>query len=123
MIFWPQQLAVTWDQRADRRTRRALLHLQYSYAAPFGPALLVTPGPKRTGIASSMLPRRSIDYAPAARFDQSDRPCWGDCRIRMVGALKRTAQVVERLLVLLRLAHRWAPSAGLLTAPMEPSLR
>ena len=25
--FWPQQLAVAWDRRPDRRTRRALLHL------------------------------------------------------------------------------------------------
>src|SRR5215510_4363499 len=40
--FWPQQLAVVWNQRPDRRIRRVLLHLQYSYAAPFGPALLVT---------------------------------------------------------------------------------
>src|SRR5215470_19043939 len=35
---------------------------------------------------------------------------------------KRTAQVVKRLLLLLRLAHRWTPSAGLISAPMEPSL-
>ena len=33
-----------WDQRPDRRTRRALLHLQYSCAAPCGPAMLVTQG-------------------------------------------------------------------------------
>jgi hypothetical protein len=39
--------AVTWDQRPDRRTRRAYLHLQYSYAAPFGPTLLVTQDPLR----------------------------------------------------------------------------
>jgi hypothetical protein len=26
----------------DCRTRRALLHLSYSYATPFGPAVLVT---------------------------------------------------------------------------------
>src|SRR5215467_13714718 len=30
--FWRQQLAVAWDQRPDRRTRRAFLHLSYSYA-------------------------------------------------------------------------------------------
>ena len=42
--FWPQQLAVTWDQRPDRRTRRALLHLRYSCAPPCGPAMLVTQG-------------------------------------------------------------------------------
>jgi hypothetical protein len=35
---------VAWDQRPDRRTRRVYLHLQYSYAPPFGPALLVTEG-------------------------------------------------------------------------------
>jgi hypothetical protein len=48
---WPQQLAVAWDRRADRRTRRTLLHLQYSYAAPFGPAILVTQGTKRKRLA------------------------------------------------------------------------
>jgi len=31
----------------DRRTRRALLHLSYSCAAPFGPAILVTHDPNR----------------------------------------------------------------------------
>jgi hypothetical protein len=31
----------------DCRTRRAVLHLSYSYAAPCGPALLVTQGHKR----------------------------------------------------------------------------
>src|SRR6516165_3718893 len=31
----------------DCRTRRALLHLSYSCAAPFGPAILVTQDPKR----------------------------------------------------------------------------
>jgi hypothetical protein len=30
--FRRQQLAVTWDQRPDRRTRRAFLQLSYSYA-------------------------------------------------------------------------------------------
>jgi hypothetical protein len=39
-----------------------------------------------------------------------------------VGMAARTAQVVERLLLLFWLAHRWVPSARLLTAPMEPSL-
>ena len=41
--------------------------------------------------------------------------------LRSNGA-KRTVQVVERLLLLFRLAHLWAPSAGLTSAPMEPSL-
>src|SRR6266699_766243 len=45
--FSPQQLAVAWDQRPDRRTRRALLHLTYSCAPPCGPAILVTQDPKR----------------------------------------------------------------------------
>jgi len=45
--FWPQQLAVAWDQRPDRRTRRAFLHLSYSYAPPCGPAMLVTHDPNR----------------------------------------------------------------------------
>ena len=43
--FCPLQLAVAWDQRPDRRTRRALLHLQYSCEPPFGPAILVTQDP------------------------------------------------------------------------------
>src|SRR5262249_1238885 len=32
----------------DCRTRRALLHLSYSYASPFGPAILVTQDPQRS---------------------------------------------------------------------------
>ena len=36
---------MAWDQRPDRRTRRALLHLSYSCAQPFGPATLVTHDP------------------------------------------------------------------------------
>src|SRR5947207_3263968 len=32
----------------DCRTRRTYLHLSYSYAAPFGPALLVTQDPLRS---------------------------------------------------------------------------
>src|SRR6267154_6877813 len=32
----------------DCRPRRAVLHLWYSYASPFGPALLVTQDPQRT---------------------------------------------------------------------------
>ena len=32
----------------DCRPRRTFLHLSYSYAAPFGPAILVTRGPDRT---------------------------------------------------------------------------
>src|SRR6516164_6491886 len=43
----PQQLAVAWDQRPDRRTRRALLHLSYSSAPPFGSVMLVTQSPAR----------------------------------------------------------------------------
>src|SRR5262249_57320749 len=32
----------------DCRPRRTYLHLSYSYAAPFGPAILVTQDPSRT---------------------------------------------------------------------------
>src|SRR5262245_54950830 len=46
--FWPQPLAVAWDRRPDRRTRRALLHLRCSCAAACGPAMLVTQDPKRS---------------------------------------------------------------------------
>ena len=35
----------------DCRPRRTFLHLSYSYAAPFGPALLVTQDPTRTSTA------------------------------------------------------------------------
>ena len=45
--FWGRPAAV-WDPRPDRRTRRALLHLQYSCAAPCGPAMLVTQDPERS---------------------------------------------------------------------------
>src|SRR5215472_1991812 len=34
----------------DCRTRRVLLHLSYSCASPFGPALLVTQNPRRTSL-------------------------------------------------------------------------
>src|ERR1700719_4317041 len=37
----------------DCRTRRVLLHLSYSCASPFGPALLVTQDPKRSSMPSS----------------------------------------------------------------------
>src|SRR5262249_5867421 len=40
----------------DCRTRRVLLHLSYSCASPFGPALLVTQDPERT---SESLPEAS----------------------------------------------------------------
>src|SRR5215510_9297 len=56
--FWPKRLAVAWDQRPDRRTRRALLHLQYSCAAPCGPTMLVTQGTSLPRLAAS------IDNAP-----------------------------------------------------------
>ena len=36
----------------DRRTRRALLHLSYSCASPFGPAMLVTQDPSATSAGS-----------------------------------------------------------------------
>jgi hypothetical protein len=38
----------------DCRPRRALLHLSYSYAAPFGPALLVTQDPDRPPTAERL---------------------------------------------------------------------
>src|ERR1700719_2721947 len=41
----------------DCRTRRTYLHLSYSYASPFGPALLVTQDPLRTSsVHCSSLP-------------------------------------------------------------------
>ncbi len=44
----------------DRRTRRALLHLSYSCAAPFGPAILVTQSHKRTLKACANVHTRSV---------------------------------------------------------------
>src|ERR1700730_14797426 len=66
----PGLFAQTWLQRSpprllaaaacsglgsalDCRTRRALLHLSYSCASPFGPATLVTHDPTRTSIGSN----------------------------------------------------------------------
>src|ERR1700740_2057453 len=46
----------------DCRPRRTYLHLSYSYAAPFGPAILVTQDPTRT------LPHRSDCPAHAQPF-------------------------------------------------------
>src|SRR6266480_1867644 len=39
----------------DCRPRRAFLHLSYSYAPPFGPAMLVTHNPRRTKQATFSL--------------------------------------------------------------------
>jgi hypothetical protein len=44
-----------WDRRPDRRTRRAVLHLQYSCASPCGPATLVTQDPERRGADSDLV--------------------------------------------------------------------
>src|SRR5262245_56925223 len=66
--FWPKQLAVAWDQRPDHRTRRALLHLQYSCAAPCGPAMLVTQGtlrPSRLRCITELLRKRTLTDAVA----------------------------------------------------------
>jgi hypothetical protein len=60
--FWPQPFAVAWDQRPDRRTRRALLHLQYSCASPCGPATLVTQEPLLTCLSRA---------APTPRIKES----------------------------------------------------
>ncbi len=57
--------------RADRRTRRALLHLSYSYAPPFGPAILVTQDPQETfGTANiSIKPKVGARCTSSARRD------------------------------------------------------
>jgi len=54
---------VAWDQRPDRRTRRALLHLSYSSAPPFGPVMLVTQGPAPT--SGSVLFLVAMEHYPA----------------------------------------------------------
>src|SRR6266404_1911326 len=49
----------------DCRPRRALLHLSYSCASPFGPAMLVTHDPNRTwrGLKSrNAAARNSVDF-------------------------------------------------------------
>src|SRR6516164_9179130 len=51
----------------DCRPRRTYLHLSYSYAAPFGPAILVTQDPIRT------LPHRSDCAAPEIEPRQRHR--------------------------------------------------
>jgi hypothetical protein len=56
--FWPRPLAVAWDRRPDHRTRKALLNLQYSCAAPCELAMLVTQDPERKG-------RKTLPNAPA----------------------------------------------------------
>src|SRR6516164_8179077 len=79
----PQQLAVAWDQRPDRRTRRALLHLSYSSAPPFGPVMLVTQDPHRTFralrfwdlAASQASACRPIEH-PELRQVEPSSPCW-----------------------------------------------
>src|SRR5215467_6845406 len=59
----------------DCRTRRALLHLSYSYATPFGPALLVTQArffPCHIGLpqspTGSAVPRRSVQRLLNGRY-------------------------------------------------------
>src|ERR1700726_4876715 len=62
----------------DCRPRRGLLHLSYSYAPPFGPAMLVTHDPKRTfNISASFGPanlseaarsKKEVAISPVARF-------------------------------------------------------
>src|SRR3984893_11153946 len=47
----------------DCRTRRALLHLSYSCASPFGPATLVTHDPKRNSELKTL--KRGIASTPA----------------------------------------------------------
>src|SRR4029450_13698818 len=54
----------------DCRPRRTYLHLSYSYAAPFGPAILVTQDPTRTCSA----PFESAIVQPStSRFSPRDR--------------------------------------------------
>src|SRR5215471_8895034 len=53
----------------DCRPRRTSLHLPYSYAAPFGPAILVTQDPNSDIAASQNIGSR---HSPS---DGSDIPC------------------------------------------------
>src|SRR5216684_4134203 len=45
----------------DCRPRRALLHLSYSCASPFGPAILVTHDPARTGVPLRFFAKPRVD--------------------------------------------------------------
>src|SRR5256885_5389911 len=47
----------------DCRPRRTFLHLSYSYATPFGPAILVTQDPKRTRATGLLLVTSSPESA------------------------------------------------------------
>src|SRR5262249_54907453 len=56
----------------DCRPRRAFLHLSYSYAAPFGPAILVTQDPERTWLVGWVGPsglRLTEDAEPVLAGD------------------------------------------------------
>jgi hypothetical protein len=64
---------VAWDQRPDRRTRRALLHLSYSYAPPCGPAMLVTHGPGLTTCALQQVRLLSGVHRPCGQRSRNGR--------------------------------------------------
>jgi hypothetical protein len=77
--FWPQQLAVVWNRRPDRRIRRVLLHLQYRYAAPSGPALLVTQGtPSPSPLSARESPLPNVDRPWQCRVTNSGTTRWLD---------------------------------------------
>jgi len=60
----------------DCRPRRAILHLSYSYASPFGPALLVTQDPLRKSCA--LLTRDLVlpDRKALAKTSPAGKPGW-----------------------------------------------
>jgi hypothetical protein len=71
-------------------------------------------------VGRELLERLALD----ARYDPSNKPALLLSSITAINVWlgSNGERLVERLLLLLRLAHRWAPSARLLCAPMEPSV-
>jgi hypothetical protein len=55
----------------DCRPRRTFLHLSYSYATPFGPAILVTHDPLQTSLQSPISAREAMQTL-MWRFDRNE---------------------------------------------------
>jgi hypothetical protein len=66
----------------DCRTRRALLHLSYSYAPPCGPAMLVTHGP---GLPTGVMRQASSYLRYTDRAANVPAKAVHDCRKRILG--------------------------------------
>jgi hypothetical protein len=79
----------------DCRTRRALLHLSYSYATPFGPAVLVTQGHQETRRPRE--PSRQVYIRNRTNAAAGDRICHcltgsTRCARRHLGSVRQIAR-------------------------------